>query len=364
MFNVIYADRQGNILLLFNALLPVRARGDFDDWLGVAPGDTSELLWTEYHPYEDLPRVLNPESGWLQNANDPPWYATIPYPLDPKDFAAYTAPSGMGFRAQRSLRMLLESEPLTFDRMVACKFSARSELADRILDDLVAAAREYGSELARQAATVLLDWDRAYNADSEGAVLFALWVRACQDAHRELVTKTAQNLNAAVAFGASPGETLFAEHWDDHAEPLTTPNGLADPVAAVALLETAAARLRENGVALDAPWGDVARMRVGEYDLPASGGPGVDTFRALSPGPLSDGTLQIRGGDTFVYAVEFSDPIRASVIMTYGNATQPGSPHVGDQLALYARGEMRPVWRTRAEIEAHLESRETLQWKR
>ena len=120
MFNVIYADRQGNILLLFNALLPVRARGDFDDWLGVAPGDTSELLWTEYHPYEDLPRVLNPESGWLQNANDPPWYATIPYPLDPKDFAAYTAPSGMGFRAQRSLRMLLESEPLTFDRMVAC----------------------------------------------------------------------------------------------------------------------------------------------------------------------------------------------------------------------------------------------------
>ena len=38
----------------------------------------------------------------------------------------------------------------------------------------------------------------------------------------------------------------------------------------------------------------------------------------------------------------------------------PGSPHNGDQLKLAARKELRPVWRTRAEIEAHLESRTVL----
>jgi acyl-homoserine-lactone acylase len=45
---------------------------------------------------------------------------------------------------------------------------------------------------------------------------------------------------------------------------------------------------------------------------------------------------------------------------SYGNATQPGSPHAGDQLQLFARKELRPVWRSRSEIEAHLSSRQKL----
>jgi acyl-homoserine-lactone acylase len=46
----------------------------------------------------------------------------------------------------------------------------------------------------------------------------------------------------------------------------------------------------------------------------------------------------------------------ARVLLTYGNATQPGSPHVGDQLVLVARQEMRPAWRTREELQGHLEA--------
>ena len=55
-----------------------------------------------------------------------------------------------------------------------------------------------------------------------------------------------------------------------------------------------------------------------------------------------------------------SPPIRAQTLLMYGNASQPGSPHIGDQLELSARKEMRPVWRMRVEVEAHLESREVL----
>ena len=44
--------------------------------------------------------------------------------------------------------------------------------------------------------------------------------------------------------------------------------------------------------------------------------------------------------------------------MSYGNSSQPGSPHDGDQLELFSRKEMRPVWRQRAEIEGHLADRE------
>jgi len=45
----------------------------------------------------------------------------------------------------------------------------------------------------------------------------------------------------------------------------------------------------------------------------------------------------------------------ARVLLSYGNATQPGSPHVGDQLALLAGQEMRPAWWAREEVQAHLE---------
>ncbi len=70
--------------------------------------------------------------------------------------------------------------------------------------------------------------------------------------------------------------------------------------------------------------------------------------------------LPVDGGDSYIAAVEFADPVRAQALVSYGNASQPDSPHAGDQLALAAKGELRPVWRTRDEITAHLEAREVI----
>ena len=54
----------------------------------VIPGTSSATLWTSTHPYDDLPRVVDPPSGWLQNANDPPWTTTFPAAIDPKRISA------------------------------------------------------------------------------------------------------------------------------------------------------------------------------------------------------------------------------------------------------------------------------------
>ncbi|HEY9814213.1 MAG TPA: penicillin acylase family protein, partial [Candidatus Obscuribacterales bacterium] len=94
MFTILYADRAGHILHVFNGQVPIRTEGDFADWSTLIPGNTSTALWAETHPYSDLPRVLDPPSGWLQNANDPPWTTTIPQPLDSSDYPAYLAPLG------------------------------------------------------------------------------------------------------------------------------------------------------------------------------------------------------------------------------------------------------------------------------
>ena len=333
MFTVIYADREGHIMHLFNGQVPVRSQGDYAYWSGIIPGDTSTTLSTQFHPYGDLPRVLDPQSGWLQNANDPPWTTTFPVPLKPDDYPSYIAPRGpMEFRAQHSAKMLKSDERISFEKMVEYKHSTHVELAERLLDDLITAARQHGGEVGKNAADVLETWDRKTESDSRGAVLFAFW-------------------NEEVDFS-----NLFAVPWNEQ-EPLTTPNGLADPVSAVTALEAAAQRVMATYGRLDVPWGEVFRLRSGNLDLPANGGE-VGIFRNLWFSPLEDGRFEAIGGESYVAAIEFSNPVRAMALVSYGNATQPNSPHVGDQLELFAKKQLRPIWRSRQEIEVHLATRE------
>jgi acyl-homoserine-lactone acylase len=343
--SVIYADRDGHIMHLFNARLPKRPHGDFVYWQGVVPGHTSATLWTEYHPYGDLPHVVDPASGWLHNTNEPPWTTTFPYALDPDDYPPYTTlPPMTPMRGERSGGMLLEDGSMSFDELVSHKQSTRLELADRVLDDLLPAARQRGG-IARQAADVLAAWDRHADSDSRGALLFMAWFQE--------FTKGRVDLPRLMP--------IFAVPWD-RADPYRTPRGLEDPQAAAVALETTANQFMSTHGTLEVPYGEVRRLRLGGMDLPGNGGEGdpFGIFRVTYFFPAADGKFQAVAGDTYVAAIEFGDPVRARALISYGNATQPGSTHVGDQLELYAHKELRPVWRTRAEIEANLEFREVL----
>ena len=345
IFTVIYADRDGHVLSLFNGQVPVRPDG-VADWSQPVPGDTSATLWTAIHAYEDLPRVVDPLGGWVQNSNSPPWYTTYPLALDPDAYPAYMAPRGLSWREMRGIRMLEEHPAMSLEQMVELKHSTRFELADRVLDDLIVAARDSGDETAKEAADVMAAWDREANPDSTGVLLFAFW---------------------AFGFGLEgPVESSprFATPADP-AAPLTTPAGLADPAAAVGVLIDAANEVEAIFGRLAVPWGEVARLQGGAVDEPANGFDGnpFGVFRVLEVDfdrIFAGERSPVVGGDSYVAAVEFADPVRARVLLAYGNASQPGSPHIGDQLALAAKGELRPVWQTREEIEAHLEAREVV----
>ncbi|MEG4850278.1 acylase [Microcoleus sp. B5-D4] len=335
MFTVMYADREGHIMHLFNGQVPIRKNGDFKYWSGTIPGNTSETLWSKNHPYADLPRVVDPPSGWLQNTNDPPWTTTFPSAIAPDNYPAYMAPRGpMDLRSQRSAKMLLEDEKISFDELMQYKHSTQVELADRLLDDLIPVARQ-GSEKARRAAEVLATWDRKVDADSRGAVLFAFWKQAMD------------------------ADELFAKPWSEDA-PLTTPDGLANPAEAVRVLSATATKVEATYGALDVAWGEVFRLP-GEANLPANGADGaLGVFRSVWFAAGKNDRFQAVAGDSFVAAIEFSNPVKAMALNSYGNASQPGSPHAGDQLQLFARKQLRPVWRSRSEIEAHLSLRQKL----
>ncbi|MBI5281263.1 MAG: acylase [Candidatus Solibacter usitatus] len=338
MFTFMYADSAGHIYHLFGGLTPVRPKGGWRYWSGIVPGDTSETLWTKTHPYEELPKVLDPPSGWLQNANDPPWTTTFPAALDAARFPAYMAPRGMAFRPQRSARMAAEDASITFDEMVGYKHSTRMELADRILDELLAAARKHENEDVRRAADILAVWDRCADNNSRGAVLFSEFYQA------------------AARAGSLP--KLFTTTWSE-SDPRGTPRGLNVEVA-LPLLAGAVRGVKQRYGALDIPWGEVHRLRIDGVDLPANGASGeLGVFRVTSYEALPDGKRKAVGGDSFVAAVEFSTPVKAMLLTSCGSASQPGSPHRTDQLPLYSQKRLRPAWLTRAQVEANLESRKS-----
>lgn len=342
LFNTIYADAEGHILYHFGGRVPQRRRGDWAYWQGIVPGDTSATLWRTIHPYEDLPRVVDPPSGWVQNANDPPFTSTVPPQVDPAEVPAYMTPrvpmpATRMLRPQRSIEMVAGDSSITFAELQRYKNNTRMMAADRLLDDLLPAARQSEDERVQRAARVLAEWDRTADADSRGSVLFAEWMRAMR--------------------GTEP---VFATPYRPDS-PRTTPDGLADPRAAVHALGRVAQRVEQQYDSLRVSWGAVHRLVGPDTSYAASGGNGsLGLFRVLRYREGRDGRRRAVGGDSYVALTEFTDEgPRAKALLPYGNASQPGSPHRGDQLGLYAEKEMRPVWLNRDSIRAHLDQHTT-----
>ncbi|MEM7103629.1 MAG: acylase [Bacteroidota bacterium] len=338
MFNVMYADKAGNIFYHFGGHVPKRQHGDWDYWSGIVSGNDQKNNWEGYHAYEDMPQLLNPENGWMQNANDPPYTNTVPTALNPDDYPAYMAPNRMSFRPQRSANLMVADESISFDEFVEYKHSTVMELAERLVDDLLALTDKADSPVVKEALEVFAQWDKKAETDSKGAVLFANWYLK--------------------ASGGNPfGQSVFAEKWQFE-NPNQTPDGIKDSAKALKVLEVAAEEVKSKYGRLDIPWGDVYRVKGGNFDHPANGGMGwLGEFRTVWFQPDGDKFTAFHG-DTYVAAIEFGETPRAKVLLSYGNATQPGNKHIGDQLEMFSKKQMRDAFLDRETIESNLEKKE------
>ena len=331
MFNVVYADRDGNIMYLFNGNIPVREKGNWSFWNRKIDGTKSELIWDSYHEYSDLPKLFNPETGYVQNANDAPWTATYPVLLDNKDYPVYISPSPhntqTSFRAQRAINLIKYDDSITFERLVDYKLDTGMEVADRFLKDLLEAIELFpNNKVAQEAAAVLKEWDGETNTDSKGAVLFANWFEKMDS-------------------------ELIETPWSSD-NPVTTPSGLSNPEKVVALLTDAANEVKDQYGSIDIAWGEVNFFRVGDIEFPANGGHhNFGVFRTMYFQPNNNNNKNyVYHGDTFVAVVEFGDEVRADVLLSYGNATQKGNPFVGDQLEMLSKNRLRKAFLNKEEV--------------
>ncbi|MCB9431601.1 MAG: acylase [Ardenticatenaceae bacterium] len=327
-FNVGYADREGNIYYLYNARLPLRAEGY--DWSQYVPGNTSETLWTEYLPFDQLPQVLNPPSGFVQNSNSSPFQTTLGD--GNPDPAAYAASFGietrMSNRAQRSLSLLGSDLSITEAEFTAYKFDteygAGSDV-DKMVEWIVAANLPDDNAKAGQA--ILRGWDRRTTLDSRGATLLVLTLYYLNETE-------GVHLSVDKLIGNDMGQTAVLAAYQQTIDQLMTQFGT-----------------------VAVPWGSVNRLQRGGLDLPVGGAP--DTLYAVyGEREAENGRLRGIAGDSYVLLVTWdaAGNVHSRSLHQFGSATlDENSPHYADQSPLFVRQQLKPVWLDEAEIRAHLQ---------
>jgi len=317
MFNTIYADKEGNIFYIYNALFPKRSDGYI--WEGdPLKGDTSENLWKDYLPYKDLPKILNPKSGFLQNCNSSPFLATTGN--DNPDQSLYNNNLGIErFQTNRALRAHeVYGEDLSIDRSefynykYDTKYSENSVLVTNLKRFLAEAKTK--DKNANQAINILSKWN--YETDS-----LAVGVHYALDAIKPVY---------------NPDDYYY------------------DYELIMQRLKTSVNKTKDHFGKLDIKWGDIQRLKRGNKNLALSGGP--DILRAIYT-KGDKGQRKAIAGDCYFQIVEWSPKgeVSSQSIHQYGSATlDSNSPYYNDQSQLFSTNKMKPVWMSLKDIKLNL----------
>ncbi|HTL05395.1 MAG TPA: penicillin acylase family protein, partial [Gemmatimonadales bacterium] len=239
--NFTYADRAGNIFYVWNSTLPDYPHPLVDS--AAIPVSRTGQVWTRYIPWDSLPQLLNPKTGYTHNENDPPHFTNLQQPLDSAKLPAGVPGPTLSLRSQMALQILNGAKKrVTLEDVVRMKHTYHMLLADRVKPDLLAAVNASGDTSLAAAAALLAGWDNSAAPDSRGGTLFEAWWR-----------RYIQGL---------PPRARFAVAWSKE-EPVATPRGLADSARAVRALKEAIPEVIRRFGRIDVAWGEVHRVRMG-----------------------------------------------------------------------------------------------------
>ena len=207
--NVIYADREGNIAYQATGRYPIRPAG-----VGPlpVPGWTGEFEWRGFIPYDEMPRLLNPDDGFIVTANnaiiDPHGDDNFPYYL-----ARYWASGDRAQRIETLLREAIASGDVTIDTLQQIQGDGRDLLADDylpLLENLAPSDADVQTAIER-----LNGWNGQLDEASVAATIFEafLWKLSTRIVGDEATL--AEERMAALTASEVPSPTLEIFRVDD-----------------------------------------------------------------------------------------------------------------------------------------------------
>ena len=337
MFNVTYADRDGNIFYAYNGAVPIRE--ERFNWTRTVDGSDPATQWKGIHNFDDLPQVLNPKSGYVQNCNGSPFVTTDSDNPSPDQFPNYMVRDhDIDRRRSKLARELLSNakgvgfewyQDLCFDTTLYWP-KAEKENWQRSFAQLKTSDPEIATRL-QPYIDALVNWDGKADKESSEALLCISW-------YEEL-------------FGTSQSENMKREY-------------AGNPKKQLIALGNVARRLTEIHGDWKKPWGEVHRLQRTAYSADTmEAGVSLLPFAksqacAGAPGPLgvvftiysTPSVPYLRPqrfavvGASYMSAVAFGKKVRAVSLVPFGASGSPRSPHFRDQANLLANQKFKQAW--------------------
>ena len=315
-YNVMYGDRYDTIYYLSNGRLPIRKPGY--NWKQTVPGNTSETLWTSFHPLEKLPQVLNPPSGYVFNVNHSPFNATAA--RDNIKSADYDPTMGyeerVNNRSLRVMEMLAEMPRVSYENFKKIKYDLYlpQQLSYPVnIDTLFQLDEKIYPDIA-DLISILKKWDRQGNIESNGAAIFA--VAFYQIAEKYQADKTFRMC----------GEKLSVE-----------------------VLRNTKAYLLKNFQTTEVTLGQYQRLERGEKSLPLPGLP--DVLATMYSKPSKNGRVKATLGECYIALIRFTPAgPEIETVNAYGASNHVDSPHYNDQMEMFQQQQTKKMTLDRDQV--------------
>ncbi len=319
-FNIIYADKENNILFQCAGHYPNRDKSL--NWKLPIRSGSSKHKWTSLLPWDCKPLLINPDCGYVYNANNTPLNASGKECNWVGNFAGLQL-----FDNNRGERLseLMNSHKgkfswedfkrIKFDKaysdtgMYVKKFSKLLYLEPAKYPDIADAIQK------------LKQWDLKGNKDNPNAAIAML-------THHNLADEF-------------KGPFTF----------LMVRDNLVSEDEAVRAMRKTKKFLLDTHHTLDVKLGDVQRHIRGRVSYPVSGLSEVLMACDTKIFDKKKGIYRMTQGDSYIQLVKFGkDGIELNTVNAYGASAHPESVHYTDQMELYVNEKTKPMTFDKAKI--------------
>jgi acyl-homoserine-lactone acylase len=317
MFNIVYADKEGNIFFIDNGRLPKRTAGY--NWKGILPGNTSKTLWQDIYKEEELPQIKNPKCGYVFNMNNAPFYATAASEnLDSTDYRKFPPMMGLKYnksnRSTRFMELIGQKDKLDFDDFKKIKFDVTLSEASPIMKSIVGIFELLPAKYPDIADGInyIKNWNHVADLSSIGAAYVALSVNYIFKKngfgyHNFFDGAKIKNEDfaEAIAYAQNQCVTYFGKK--------------------------------------DVTLGELQRHVRGDKNIPLPGF--ADALSVNYSKPYKNGRYSGYVGDSYTHFVSFSKngPELIETLLPFGNSSDPQSKHYTDQMDDYSNQRVKKI---------------------